>query len=57
MLKRNTRMVSLRYTHANQLHFLTEKTNEQIAGEYPEGIKQIGHWKNVFNGNDARLFR
>ena len=44
-------MVSLRYTHANQLHFLTEKTNEQIAGEYPEVIKQIGRWKDMPNGN------
>ena len=37
--------------------FYTQKTNEQIAVEYPEGIKQIGGWKDMLNGNDARLIR
>tara|TARA_E500000331_G_scaffold2895_1_gene3007 strand:+ start:334 stop:564 length:231 start_codon:yes stop_codon:yes gene_type:complete len=26
-------------------------TDEQIAGEYPEGVKQIGRWHDMPNGN------
>ena len=31
--------------------FFTQMTDEQIAGEYPEGVKQIGRWHDVPNGN------
>ena len=31
--------------------FLTQMTDEQIAGEYTEGGKQIGRWHDVPNGN------
>ena len=27
--------------------FFTQMTDEQIAGEYPEGVKQIGRWHDM----------
>ena len=31
--------------------FFTQMTDEQIAAEYPEGVKQIGRWHDMPNGN------
>ena len=31
--------------------FFANMTAEQIAGEHPDGVKQIGRWHDVPNGN------
>jgi len=31
--------------------FFANMTDEQIAGEYPDGVSQIGRWHDVPNGN------
>ena len=31
--------------------FFANMTDEQITGEYPAGIKQVGRWHDVPNGN------
>ena len=31
--------------------FFANMTDEQIAGEYPEGVKPIGRWHDVPNGS------
>ena len=31
--------------------FFANMTDEQIAGEYPDGVTQIGRWHDVPNGN------
>ena len=31
--------------------FFANMTTEQIAGEHPDGVKQIGRWHDVPNGN------
>ena len=31
--------------------FFANMTDEQIAGEYPAGVSQIGRWHDVPNGN------
>ena len=31
--------------------FFANRTEEQIAKEYPVGVKQIGRWHDVPNGN------
>ena len=31
--------------------FFANMTDEQIAGEYPDGVTQIGRWHHVQNGN------
>ena len=30
--------------------FFATMTEEQIAGEYPDGVKQIGRWHDLPNG-------
>ena len=30
--------------------FFANRSDEQIAGEYPDGVKQIGRWHDVPNG-------
>ena len=35
--------------------FFTQMTDEQIAGEYPEGVKQIGRWHDMPNGNGVLI--
>ena len=31
--------------------FFANMTEEEIAGEYPDGVKQVGRWHDVPNGN------
>ena len=31
--------------------FFASMTQEQISGEYPDGVKEIGRWHDVPNGN------
>lgn len=31
--------------------FFANMTQEQISGEYPDGVKEIGRWHDVPNGN------
>ena len=31
--------------------FFANMTEEQIAAEYPDGVKQVGRWHDVPNGN------
>lgn len=31
--------------------FFANMTEEQISGEYPAGVKEIGRWHDIVNGN------
>ena len=35
---------------ANTQAYFTNMTQEQIDGEYPDGVKQIGRWHDMPNG-------